>query len=91
MTTFHLLEKTFVAIFCNGMTDVVVRRRDNLSVGEPVHLVNENLSASGTAEISDIRYHEKHPELVTISISNVENIHYDTSTPAQPALPDMRL
>ncbi len=76
LTTFHLLEKTFVAVFASGMRDIIVARRNDTNVGDTVRLVSDDIGCAVECEVRDVTFHEKHSDVMTITISDYREIDY---------------
>ncbi len=76
MITFHLLEKAFLAVFSNGMRDVVVSRNE-VKPGDIIRLVSDDINRAVQTQVSEVTHHEKHADLMTISISDITEIDYD--------------
>ncbi len=78
LTTFHLLEKTFLAIIERGQRDIIVAKRADTQVGERVHICNDDLQQAVCATVALVEYSKnpKHDDVMSIVIKDVEEIDY---------------
>lgn len=77
MTTFHLLEETFWPIFNQQTHRVVLARREDTKNGDTVRIVSDDSKTAIQCKVIKVTYHEKHNDLMTITISDYEAIDYD--------------
>ncbi len=77
MTTFHLIEKTFVAVFAAGMRHIVVAYRKDTAIGDTVRVVSDDIGCALECKVTEVTHHEKHKDLMTITIGDCKEIAYD--------------
>lgn len=77
MITFHLLEKTFVAVFASGMRHVVVAKRHDVQQSDTIRMVSDDIGCAIACQALEITHHDKHNDLMTLTISDYEEIDYD--------------
>ncbi|PID66610.1 MAG: hypothetical protein CR975_02220 [Gammaproteobacteria bacterium] len=75
MTTFHLLEKTFAAVFSGHKNVVTVAHRDDTFVGERIRLCSDDLKLAVAMTVTSL-VHSPSKDTMTMSIDNMEEIDY---------------
>ncbi len=78
LTTFHLLEKTFLAIIERGQRDIIVAKRSDTKIGERVHICSDDLQQAVCATVALVEYsrNPKHSDTMVVVIKDVEVIDY---------------
>lgn len=77
MTTFHIINKTFSAIFTGRLTTILLPRHDQLAVDDRVNFCCDESATAVTAIVADIHYSSKHADLMMVTIKNREATDYD--------------